>query len=80
MEEIKQAAFGINSSKAPGIDGYNGYFFQKVWGIIGKSITTVVQEFFIHSKMPEQVNCTYVSLIPKVPNTSSIRGFRQINC
>lgn len=39
LEEIKQAAFHIKASSAPGEDGLTGAFYQKFWHIVGPSIT-----------------------------------------
>jgi len=58
----------MDSSKAPGIDGYNVHFFKSIWNYIGESVTVAVIEFFRTGFMPKIINSTYVTLIPKVPN------------
>lgn len=42
-EEVRLALFSMESNKAPGIDGYNVFFFKKCWHIIGAEITLAVQ-------------------------------------
>lgn len=45
--EVKEALFGMDSNKAPGIDGYNVYFLKKSWHIIGEEIIQAVVHFFL---------------------------------
>ena len=33
-QEIKEALFGINDNKVPGIDEFNAYFFKRSWEVI----------------------------------------------
>ena len=33
--EVQRAMFSIDPDKAPGPDGFNGFFFRKVWHIVG---------------------------------------------
>ncbi|KAL0444908.1 UNVERIFIED_CONTAM: hypothetical protein Slati_2213500 [Sesamum latifolium] len=46
-DEIKQAVFDIDKTKAPGPDGYSSGFFKAAWPIVGREVnnTTVVAEF-----------------------------------
>lgn len=37
-EEIKKALWSIKNDKSPGLDGFNSFFFKKVWNIVGKEI------------------------------------------
>ncbi|XP_075076119.1 uncharacterized protein LOC107763904 [Nicotiana tabacum] len=79
-EEVKQALLGINDNKAPGCDGYNSYFFKKTWHIVGEEITAAVQDFFENADMCKAINCTTITLIPKIQNPTNIRDFRPISC
>lgn len=79
-KEIKEALFSMNSSKAPSMDGFNVFFYKHCWNIIGASVTEAVQDFFRSGYMPNQIDCTYVSLIPKVAHATSIKDYRPIAC
>ncbi|CAN1218975.1 Transposon TX1 uncharacterized 149 kDa protein [Linum perenne] len=80
IEEIKQAAFSLGASKAPGPDGFNGVFFRKFWSSLGNHFCSEIVNFFITGDMPEGWNDTHITLIPKVPNAESISQYRPISC
>lgn len=42
-QEVKEALFGMNSNKTPGIDGFNVYFFKKYWHIIVDEVVQAIQ-------------------------------------
>ncbi|KAL0444904.1 UNVERIFIED_CONTAM: LINE-1 reverse transcriptase [Sesamum latifolium] len=46
-DEIKQAVFDIDKTKAPGPDGYSSGFFKAAWPIVGREVNNpmVVAEF-----------------------------------
>jgi len=44
--EVKEAMFQMHPDKAPGPDGYNAYFFQRNWDMIGGDICKVFHSFF----------------------------------
>lgn len=46
FEEIKVAIFDLNGDGAPGLDGFDGYFFQTFLDIVAKDAILLVQEFF----------------------------------
>ncbi|XP_009762038.1 uncharacterized protein [Nicotiana sylvestris] len=46
MQEIKEALWGIDGTKAPGPDGYGSQFFKESWNIVGKDVVDAVLEFF----------------------------------
>jgi len=77
-KEVKRAFFQFNPDKAPGVDGFNAYFFQKQWSIAGKQTTLAVQSFFQNSKLLNELNHTLLTLITN--NASSLSDYRPISC
>lgn len=56
-------------------------FFKSAWSIIGPDIVAAVQNFFeTTSFMPKQINCAYMSLIPKVDSACAVKDFRPVAC
>ncbi|KAL2897478.1 LINE-1 retrotransposable element ORF2 protein [Bienertia sinuspersici] len=78
--EIKQALLSIPGAKAPGPDGFNSTFYKEAWPHIGEDLCKAIRDFFTHGKMLKQINCTKLTLIPKVPNPQSVSEFRPIAC
>lgn len=74
-QEIFNALSSIGDNKAPGVDGFNAYFFKRMWGIIKLDIIQVVQEFFFNGKMLRSINCIYITLIPKKTQCFRCEGF-----
>ena len=79
-KEIKQAMWSIPGSKAPGPDGYNSTFFKRSWDIVGKDVCDAIRDFFTHGKLLKEVNCTKLTLIPKVQYPHHVSEFRPIAC
>lgn len=79
-QERGQAMFNIDPNKAPGVDGFNAFFFQRVWHIVKRDIYEAVFEFFSTGSMSSKVNCTSVTLIPKIQNACEAKHFRPIAC
>lgn len=65
--------------KAPGPDGFPVGFYQKTWITVGMSICGLVSDYLDSGIMPEGLNDTLVSLIPKNPHPESVTQFRPIS-
>lgn len=76
-EEIELAVDGISDKKAPGRDDFNTYFFKKTWPIIGADVIQAVLKFIYVSIHPS-INCTMVTLIPKVANPTDLSLVAQL--
>ncbi|XP_019241757.1 PREDICTED: uncharacterized protein LOC109221761 [Nicotiana attenuata] len=72
-EEEWEALKEIGDLKALGYDGFNVVFFKKSWQIIGENVTQAVLEFFETTQMYRPINCTAITLVPKVRNPASIK-------
>ena len=78
-EEVKEAVFSINPSKAPGPDGMSALFFQKFWSVVKEQVVNDVQRFFISGVLPKEWNYTHLCLIPKIPDPKLISDLRPIS-
>uniref|UniRef100_A0A2N9IVN5 Reverse transcriptase zinc-binding domain-containing protein n=1 Tax=Fagus sylvatica TaxID=28930 RepID=A0A2N9IVN5_FAGSY len=80
VDEVKSTIFSLGSDKAPGPDGFTACFFKKSWPIVGSDVCKAIQSFFQSRALLKEVNSTIITLVPKVPNPSSITEFRPITC
>lgn len=71
-DEILQALKAMPNEKAPGADGFSVEFFRQYWELIGDDIVQAVLQFFETGKLLKNINCTTVTLIPKVNKVTSI--------
>ncbi|XP_015966474.1 uncharacterized protein LOC107490214 [Arachis duranensis] len=78
-EEIKDAVWDCESSKAPGSDGYNMNFIKQCWEEIGVEFTKDVTTFFETARLPADSNVTWVALAPKFVGAKEIKDLRPIS-
>ncbi|XP_074278036.1 uncharacterized protein LOC141601639 [Silene latifolia] len=78
-EEIKAAVWSCNSAKAPGFDGFNFHFIKHHWITIGDDFILSVRRFFEEGRCPDELNITWVTLIPKVECAVELSDFRPIS-
>lgn len=64
--------------KAPGPDGYHAYFFQCYWALVGASTCDTILNILGGGVIPEGLNDTFISLIPKINNPQTVTQFRLI--
>jgi hypothetical protein len=78
-EEVRVAFFQMAPLKAPNLDGYNAGFFQKHWDIVGPEVCNAALFSLNNVVIDKALNSTYITLIPKVRNLTSIMDFRPIS-
>lgn len=78
--EIKEVLLSMPRNKAPGPDGFPMEFYKAAWPVIEKDFVTAVQSFFIYGFMPQSVNATLLSLVPKTTDAEKMSDFRSIAC
>jgi hypothetical protein len=77
-EEIEAIVVEFPTDKAPGPNGFNGYFVKKAWHIIRQDIYRLCSEFYNHEADLKSMNYSYITLVPKKENLECINDFRSI--
>ena len=78
-EEIRQGLWSLKAFKAPGPDRLHADFFQYFWADVKQVVCKEVSNIFDLIMIPEFLNETLISLIPKCPNPKSLNIFRPIS-
>lgn len=78
-EEVHEVVFQMHPLKSPGPDGLPALFFQKYWGIVGRDVSDLALNILNSDSSPEEINNTFIVLIPKCKNPSSPTHFRPIS-
>ena len=65
--------------KAPGLDGLHAGFYQQFWGDVGNSVCKEVLDIFECGKVPDYLNETFITLIPKCQSPESLNNYRPIS-
>jgi hypothetical protein len=77
--EIKEVVFSMQSLKSPGPNGLPPLFYKKYWQIVGSSVIKAIQNFFLIGKLLKEINNSFIVLIPKIQNPSTINHYRLIS-
>lgn len=78
--EIANVLRKLNSSKAPGPDGFSPGFFKAAWSIVGDETVLSISNYFVTAFMPRATNATLLTLVPKKPGATAITDYRPISC
>jgi hypothetical protein len=79
MEEIEAALFQMGPYKAPGPDGLNASFFQTNWSTMREEVCQAILEILNYGVIPQDLNLTHITLIPKLKNPLHVTDFRPIS-
>ena len=78
-EGISAGLWGLKPYKAPGLDGLHAGFFQRFWLIVENSVKNEVKSIFSSWTIPEYLNKTLITLIPKCKSPESLSNYRPIS-
>ena len=78
-QEIKNALWTMKPFKALGPNGLYAGFFQHFWLLVGDSVKCTVKEAFAASKVPQNLNKTLITLIPKLLGVDKLSNYRPIS-
>lgn len=71
-EEIRLTLFNMQDLKAPGSNGFPVLFYKEYCPNLGNDVIRMVTSFFNFGSMPKEVNSSFIILIPKISNPSSM--------
>uniref|UniRef100_A0A2N9ERH6 CCHC-type domain-containing protein n=1 Tax=Fagus sylvatica TaxID=28930 RepID=A0A2N9ERH6_FAGSY len=77
--DVRRSLWSLKAFKAPRPDGLHPGFFQKCWPTVGDSVVKEVRQIFSSGRMPEYLNRTLISLIPKCLGPETLSRFRPIS-
>jgi hypothetical protein len=78
-DEIDTVINDLPADKAPGLDGFNGFFYKKCWNIIKEDMYCLCHAFFSGSLDLSCLNASYITLVPKKDNPEKVSDFRPIS-
>lgn len=76
--EIDQVIKNMKAHKAPGPDGFQALFYKKNWALVSKNVYTLVLDVLEGRGIPENLNDTHITLVPKVEHPEAASQFRPI--
>lgn len=78
LEEVKQAVWSSDGSKAPRPDGFTMNFVKKYWDILKSDFVAAINDFERSEFIPKGCNPTFITLVPKVSDPIIVTDFRPI--
>ena len=78
-EEIWTAILGLNSDKAPSLDGFPIAFWIFSWDFVKKEVLGFIKEFHEQSRFVKNLNATFFVLIPKKQTVEDFKDLRPIS-
>ena len=69
----------IPANKAPGPDGFNGFFMKKCWHIIAQDYYGLAAHFQAGCVDLEILNSSFITLVPKKSSPEAVNDYRPIS-
>jgi hypothetical protein len=77
--EVDAALSQMQPLKSPGPDGFAASFYQRSWPTVREDVCKAALAFLNHGSFDEELNSTYIALVPKVKTPVHITDFRPIS-
>lgn len=78
LEEVRTVIFNMNPDKSPGPDGFQAFFYQKCWDIIGIDLWNSIEASRKGGSLLSEINYSFLALIPKKSGLETLGDFRPI--
>ena len=78
LEEVRSVVFNMSPDKSPGPDGFQAFFFQKCWDILGEDLWRAIEASRNGGSLLAEINYSFLTLIPKQDGLEHAGDFRPI--
>ncbi|GMJ13795.1 hypothetical protein HRI_005048700 [Hibiscus trionum] len=78
VEEVSAVIKSADGNRAPGPDGFNLDFFKVFWPSLNRKIMRFFEEFYCGGLMDKSLNYSYIALIPKRENPTTMNDYKPI--
>uniref|UniRef100_A0A3B4TQD0 Reverse transcriptase domain-containing protein n=1 Tax=Seriola dumerili TaxID=41447 RepID=A0A3B4TQD0_SERDU len=78
-EELHAALQGMQSGKAPGIDGLPVDFYKALWSVVGGDLLSVLNESLAGGRLPLSCRRAVLTLLPKKGDPQRIENWRPVS-
>ncbi|GKU90664.1 hypothetical protein SLEP1_g4631 [Rubroshorea leprosula] len=78
-EEVKEAVWNCDNTKAPRPDGFNFGFLKAQWEVIKEDVLKFLMDFHKNGRLVRGSNASFIVLIPKKENPQGIEEYRPIS-
>ncbi|KAG1957228.1 hypothetical protein F2P79_007347 [Pimephales promelas] len=79
LEELYKALQGMESGKAPGIDGLPVDFYKSFWTVLGEDLLAVLNESLVEGRLPLSCRRAVLTLLPKKGDLTEIKNWRPVS-
>jgi hypothetical protein len=79
VEEINGVLMQMLPLKAPCPDGFAACFYQENWATVGTEVCNTILGILNSGSINNELNSTYIALVPKVKNPCKVSAFRLIS-
>lgn len=77
-DEVLTAIKDMPKEKAPRVEGFHIDFFTICWEEVNEDRVDIVLHFFTTSEMDKAINCTVVTLVPKLLAPTYVKDYMPI--
>lgn len=79
MQELYDIVRHMRNNASPGLDGLNAAFYKSVWPWIKQDVSKLVTDFYSSGHFSDDINKTFIALIPKKDQPIIPQDFRPIS-
>lgn len=76
---MRDVVFKMCGDKAPGLDGFPIFFFQRFWHLLKEDVMAFIKEFHARGKLSKNLGASFIALISKMERVAQLKDFKPIS-